>query len=268
MDMKYFAGLFDADGSFTAEPRKLKDGGYTLQLRATLYQLDKADVIREFAEYWGATIQQHPNGTLNVSIRCNKALRFMEQVKKHLIVKRPLVEYLIGLQGEKVNKTVWKIVKAEIKKLRSNEISGKTYPSRRWVAGYVDGDGCFVCNYRKKDGNVSVTLVVSSIETASAGIKLLHKFFGGKIYTSLQNGKNIQQWRVYLSESNSKKIIGYFGKHLRIKKAQADYILGYIGKGKHYLRRGTSPEQNLKFKTNLSAMKHPQRLSVLDTYKV
>jgi len=266
--MKYFAGLFDADGSFTAEPRKLQDGNYTVQLRATLYQLDKENVIRDFADYWESTIHQHPNGTLNTSLRCNKALRFMEQTKKHLIVKRPLVEYLIGLHGQVVNKTVWKVIKAEIKKLRQNTTTGKPYPSRRWVAGYVDGDGCLVCNYRKSDGNVSVNLVVSSIETSSAGIKLLQKFFGGKIYNSLQNGKNIQQWRVYLSESNCKTILGYFGKHLRIKKAQADYVLGYIGKGKNYLRRGATPEQNMKFRDNLSAMKHPQRLSVLDTYKV
>lgn len=265
MDMKYYAGLFDADGSFTAEPRKLKDGTFTIQLRATLYQLDRGDVIKEFSEYWGTKIQQHPNGTLNTSVRCNKALRFMEQVKKHLVIKQPLVEYLIGLSGQKVNKTVWKVIKKEIKKLRSNDTPVKPYPSRRWAAGYIDGDGCFKGEFRKRDGNAGATLVVSSISTSSAGIKLLQKFFGGFITNSLQKGKNIQSLRIYLSESNCKKVIGYFGKHLRIKKSQAEYIMGYIGNGKHYKRRGATTEQNKKFYDNLSAMKRPQRLSDLNT---
>lgn len=265
--MKYFAGLFDADGSFTAEPRKLANGNFRIQLRATLYQLDKANVIREFSEYWESTLQQHPNGTYNTSIRCKKAQRFMEQVKNHLIVKRPLVEYLLEINGEEVNPTVWKVIKKHIKELRSNTKLKKPYPSRQWCAGYIDGDGCLISHLRK-DGNLSVTLVVSSIETANTGIQLLHKFFGGQIYNSMQHGKNIQQWRVYLSESNCKTVLGYFGKHLRIKKAQSDYVLGYIGKGKHFKRRGATTEQNLKFHKNLSAMKRPQRLSDLDTYKV
>lgn len=267
MNMKYFAGLFDADGSFTAEPRKLQNGNFRIQLRATLYQLDKENVLREFAEYWESTIQKHPNGTLNTSLRCNKALRFMEQVKNHLVVKKPLVDYLINIHGKEVNPVVWKVIKKEIKKLRCNEKPKKPYPSRRWCAGYIDGDGCIKSDYRKKDGNVSVYLIVSSINTASAGIKLLHRFFGGQIYTQKQKGKEIQHWKIYLSESNSKTILGYFGKHLRIKKAQSDYVLGYIGKGKHIKKRGATPEQNKKFHNNLSAMKRPQRLSDLDSYK-
>lgn len=53
-NIKYYAGFFDADGSFDIDPTR-ECRTYYINARATLYQKDR-EVLDEFAEYWGVEL--------------------------------------------------------------------------------------------------------------------------------------------------------------------------------------------------------------------
>lgn len=248
-NIKYYAGLFDADGSFDIDPTKRSDGSYYINIRATLYQKDPT-VLEDLALFYGVEVQES-KGCFCVALRGNNALRFMEEVKRHLVIKKRVVEFLIPLKGTKI--TDMKLLRSQVKQARESSSPEKNYPSRQWMAGYVDGDGCIHSSFRKRDGNIEFKLAVVSHKTQSAGLLLMQKAFGGYITTQGE----VLRWNVSLSISKGKQLLEFFGKHLRMKKQQADLVLECIRSRKHLRREGATYENNEEIHKTLHALKLP-----------
>lgn len=249
--LKYFAGLFDADGSFDIRPVK-REGYYTINMRAALYQKSGRDEpLQDFAEQWGVTVKDDGRGCSIVCLQGSTARRFMEQVKQHLVCKKNVVEYLLSLDKLKVSKEELKILRQSIKEARVTQVTEKNFPSRQWMAGYVDGDGCITSSFRKSDGNLEFKLSVVSHFTQCAGLFLMKKFFKGHITEQ----KDVLKWSVTLSQTKCEEVLGYFVKHSRIKRDQIEYVLGIVRSGSHFRRRGATYNQNYLRHTLLQKMK-------------
>lgn len=252
-NLKYFAGLFDADGSFDIAPAIKKDGSYYINARATLYQKDTR-ALQELADAYGVEVKKYEESVSVVSLDGAKARSFMQEIKKHLVVKRAVVEFILSVAKTKVaNKEELKELRKQVKAKRAEDTPEKPFPSRKWVAGYVDGDGCILSSFRKKDGVLEFKLTVVSHYTQRRGLDLLHKFFGGFITTQ----GNVISWTVSLSVSKGKPVLEYFAKHLILKSEQANLVLECLNSKKHIRRYGATWEGNLQLHKRLQELKTP-----------
>ena len=256
-NVKYYAGLFDADGSFDMWPTKRDNGNYYINIKATLYQKDES-VFDELVEEYGVEVKKNPTCSY-VTMHGTKAEMFMNIVKKHLVIKKAVVDLLLSLKGTTVDDI--KQVRCLIQEARKTLSPEKNYPSRQWMAGYIDGDGCLHSNFRKKDGNLEFKLSVVSHKTQESGLLLMQKAFGG--YITGQG--DVRKWNLSLSVTKGKQVLGFFGKHLKMKKQQADLILGCLSTGIHFRKRGASFEGNRSIHLQLQGLKLPSTTKRSDT---
>lgn len=264
MDVKYYAGLFDADGSFGIQANKLSNGNFKVNAVASIKQVSFRDrCLKELAEAMNCNTykESFENSWKDItSIRLvgKKALNLIEKLKNHLVIKREVVDFILEIHGQEVNETVLKTLKKMLKEIRY-EIHPlkKNHPSRRWMAGYIDGDGCLRSQVRGY-GGLTTKIEVTSYSRDTQGVELLKKAFGGTI---IKHGRNAIRWVKYLNESNAQKVLGYFSNHSKIKRTQVLFVLDYLNKGKHLKSRGASLESNIILKEQLQNLKQPQRLN-------
>lgn len=246
-NVKYYAGFFDADGSFDFRPTKRENGSYYLNVKAALYQKDLA-MLRDFAEQWEVPVA--PSGNVYVvTLSGSKAAMFMEEVKKHLVIKRPVVELLLSLRGTTVDDLA--PIRAAVQAARQQKSPEKNYPARQWMAGYVDGDGNISSSFRKTDGNIEFKLTVTSHKSQEAGLLLLHKAFGGHLHEQ----QDVRRWSTVLSVTKGQQVLGFFHKHLKVKGPQAALVLECLTSGKHLKKEGATMESNLQLHLRLQQLK-------------
>lgn len=243
---KYWAGIFDADGSFDFRPAKRENGLYNITATATLYQKD-TDILKELASIYNVEVKPS-KGCSYVRLHGTNARCFMQEIHKHLVIKHGVVDYLLSVDLTTVEDV--KEIREKVKEAR--KISNpKVFPSRQWMAGYIDGDGCIHSSFRKKDGNLEFKLAVVSHNTQRSGLDLMSKQFGGYITTQ----GDVCKWNVSLSISKGKELLGYFGKHLKLKSKQASLVLECLNSKKHLRREGATWEQNAQIHSKLQELK-------------
>ena len=254
-NIKYFAGFFDADGSFDIRPVKRErvnsDTFYEINLKAVIYQKDIPNSpLHEFAKEWGVEVKSSIGNMRYVSLQGSKARRFMEQVKNHLVVKKNVVEFLLAIDGLKLSKEELPELRKAIKKARNQISTEKNFPSRQWLAGYFDGDGCVISSL-KATGVMEFKMYLTSHSSQIAGLNLIHKMFGGNIH---EQGE-VRNWVVGLSQTKAEQVVPYFIKHSKIKRQQLEYVLGIIRSKEHFRRNGATHKSNLKIHRLLQSMK-------------
>jgi hypothetical protein len=57
------------------------------------------------------------------------------------------------------------------------------HPSRSWLAGYFDGDGCLYAQLNPHGHSASIKVSIDSNTDETDGLELVHKAFGGRIET-------------------------------------------------------------------------------------
>ena len=248
-NVKYYAGLFDADGSFDMWPTKREDGSYYINIKATLYQKNTV-VFNELVDEYGVEVKEG-NDCSYITLHGTKAEMFMRAVKNYLVIKREVVEYLLSIKGETVDDI--SEIRKKIQEARSKRSSEKDWPSRRWMAGYIDGDGCLLSSYRKSDGNLEFKLSVVSHYSQMQGLELMQKAFGGSVVEQ----QDCRRWNLSLSVTKGKQVLNHFANHLKVKKEQAALILDCLMTGKHFRKRGASKEMNYQIHQQLQELKLP-----------
>lgn len=244
------AGFIDADGSIQIHAKKF-DNIFSIYPVVHLSQKKHRDYnLEELAEFYKLHVS-HPkrNDVSEIRISGNKGRRLLEQVVKYLVIKQELARYILQLPKQ-VQEPELKAIKKVIKNLRRNNTSPAKHPSRRWAAGYIDGDGCISATVYK-NGTLECRLSVSSWIHAQAGINLLKKAFGGYIVIH----KNTANWRVNLSPTKVQEFKEFLGKHLRIKKTQLEIAYDFIGKNKHSRKMGATSKDLHSFCETLATTK-------------
>jgi hypothetical protein len=250
---KYMAGFLDADAYV----------GIRSRLNATPdceFEVSQREQFREVVdlfttEFGGySRVREIKGGRYTVaSFRGSAARKIFERLAKYAVLKGPWMRRALELvQNAPVLKTpnevaafrsLWKQQK------RTAVAPERNYPSRKWLAGYFDGDGSFVVATGHGSGYAYPHATILTEPHLGVGVDLIYKAFGGNI-CALSTG-NIQ-WTLHLSQpSKIREFIGFFANDLIIKRAQAYYLLGLADGGN--LRDGETIRRHLQ---SLNAQQH------------
>jgi hypothetical protein len=257
MKIKYVAGLVDSDGSITFKTHKSSNGLYNTYPEIEIAQLAvRCQILKELADEWAVEIKKkkvknHEREAVVFKMSGNKARRFLEQIKQHLVLKQDIVEYVLNESGLGYTKEQLKVLKDNLRVLRKEEqVKKKSKLSYQWAAGYVDGDGCLSA-ILNKHGSVNVTLDVTSWVYKEEGLVLLQRNFGG----TLKNQGSTLHWRLPINQYNAVTVLGKLAKHSWIKRQQLEYVKNFMSSGKHFKARGATRESNQEFCNNLKDLK-------------
>lgn len=253
IDTKYFAGFVDADGSILIQPYKLANGMFKIYPKVNIGQLAfRAQNLKELADYYDVKlVTREAADMLLVDLNGSKAVSFLMLIKKHLVIKDELAEYVLSVSDKEVTQEELDSIRLVIKQLRKKNTPTKNHPSRKWMAGYIDGDGCFYAKV-KTTGVMDCRLIIASSADALAGLELIKKAFGGHIRIV----GNSSHFTLNLSKHKAIELYEYIGQHLRIKKSQIILVREYVGNNKHAKTCGATYESNKQFCETLATTKY------------
>lgn len=253
---KYIAGFFDADGSISVV--FVSTTQYP-QLRMGFSQATKQDeVLHRIHEEWGgclsvATIggEQYTRLDWSGNKQCSMLLN---RIKQFLVIKRHYAEVCLDVCSRRIEKDEIEKVREYLKiQRRQKSLPLPKHPSRKWLAGYVDGDGCVsVTRIHATSGLPSLTLHIAASEYDTEGIEIIQKQYGGRINDMC--GGRVRQYQLALQPSKVIELFSEVAASMIVKRDQIELLLKCAAMG--HFRDGKNIKAALK---HLKA--HPHRLS-------
>lgn len=250
--IKYLAGLIDADGSLLFHFRHYKDGKYNVTLKLVLQQsisIDKdGKFINSLSDYCGFTqfINVQKEGTNWADAnrwtvnQLNDLNMLIPRLTKHLVIKARHFNRLLQKYNELFGKSVTESEMIELKKFSelsrrdSGPLKPKKHASWAWIAGYIDGDGCYYMRNRKKNWGIFTELLTQVVahDDDVAGLNLLAHSLGGRVTKA--KGFNTTTWTRNLGNRDQSFAIHFLRKMLRhsqLKRHKIEIMLH------HHLQR-------------------------------
>jgi hypothetical protein len=251
---KYIAGFLDADGSIGAQ---FVGGSCYPQISVTFAQnADQDEVLHRIHEELGAgsICERTSNaGTRysSLTLRGKDAHMLLSRIQAHLVVKRHFAGVVLDLYRRKVSREEMPRIIEYLKVHRyMRSLPLPKHPSRGWVAGYLDGDGCFSVTSLNALGSVgSLVLHVAGDARKDEGLELLQKAFGGRL-NSMCAGR-CRQWTLSLDPAKVSAMLPDIAKRMVVKADQAYFLLGCAKMG--HFRDGKNIKAGLK---HLKAQPH------------
>jgi hypothetical protein len=238
---KYLAGFLDADGYLGVRARI----GACPDLEVGVAQLNKGAVVLEaLRDMFGGVIVD--DGVYSkLSMRGGPARKCFERLKKYLVLKQDHAERMLELidtSGVLRTRDDVLAVRERVREIRNYGATQQpNFPSRKWMAGYIDGDGSFSVKVCRKTGYAYPTLSILAARNYIVGVHLLEKAFGGILTPRKQN----LVWQIQLSDpSKCKEVVGHCAQHLVLKQAQAYFLLGCAANGN--FRDGITIRETIK----------------------
>lgn len=225
---KYIAGLLDSDGSIGINYTKLRNGEPLFYARATLRFTEcttKSCMIPLIQENIGGNIQLFdrvsnygPNPMRYLTFTGIGAVSTLTKLRKFVTVKRGVLDVACDVNGTKVTKEE---VVARMKKARESEQYYPNFPSRRWMAGYADGNGCLSGAVRP-NGKYQPKFLIAAWDKDVGVLELFKKQFGGGIS---RQGERTLNWYVSIEDpSKCVEVLEYLDSCI-ILKPKRDYLL-------------------------------------------
>lgn len=253
-EIKYLAGLLDADGVLSFQ---FVDKACYLNLQlAASESIDKHGYIDSLSNKMGnVSIRTWEDKNWSPShswrlYRSKDINMFMPRVVKHMVIKgkhwNNLYNKWLEVKGRRLSDSEIDFLKEFSKQSRldAGPIKSKNHPTWAWVAGYLDGDGCY--SFRKHSNPETKNAMVLSIaavceEHDRVGIDLLYKAFGG----SIRKEKNWIRWKRNLGAKDSSFAIRFLRRvcnHSRLKKWKIEQMLSYHNNRLQRLSKNNSTE--------------------------
>jgi len=255
---KYIAGFLDSDGCVSAvwrDPVRNNPNPEQKRLYLSLEFTQKTsqdEVLHRIQERIGGKITSQKDGYAScLRIFGKQAVMVLNRIQKHLVIKRRYIGVLLEMEGKIHNVEEAKRFLKEQRKIQTYPLPN--YPTRAWMAGYIDGDGCFHAVMNHGRDQVVVKLEIACCDYDDEGLRLIQKVFGGRLRP--MNGREwLHKLTIDLVPSKAKKLINYIRSHLIIKKEQALFVLGCAEMGNY--RDGKNIKSALK-----QLKSQPHRLS-------
>lgn len=256
---KYLAGFLDADGSIQVMWRPVDRDDKDPTVRRPYLALefsqrsDRDEVLREIQRTFGGKLDENVRGPYSkLVIFGSQAVQVLNRIRKHLVIKRNYAEAVLGLLGEPRKVELAQAYLKSQRRVRSLPLPN--YPSRKWAAGYFDGDGSISVRTQKGRTAAAVYFEVACSDYDSEGVEILQKAFGGTVNVMDASRKHLRKWTLSVPPSKLKEIHRHFGQYLIVKKSQFDFLMGCAQMG--HFRDGSSISAGVK---QLKAQ--PHRLS-------
>lgn len=245
--VKYLAGLLDADGSlsFAFKHDQNRVGRYFVRLRLGLTASDAVDhngFVESLPELTGmGSVSRY--GKSNQFAAWNVTKRtdletFIPRLTKHMCIKAKHWTWLLNMwrdlrsEGKTVSveeRNVLSEASKESRRNNSGPLKPKNHPTWCWLAGYLDGDGCYryknYSNDRRKQWAMSVSAVAHVNDICV--LEFLHKSFGGRIEGQGQSD-NVKIWIRSLGHNNRDFALSFLpnvAKHSQLKRPKIDAMI-------------------------------------------
>jgi len=244
---KYLAGFLDADGCVKVFiPKTCVTPRISLNFSQ---RRDRANILECIqGTYGGSLTERVTDGRQYAYLEIKQdAKEILSRIQQYLVIKRHYAGVILGTLGKKIGKDELRTMMKEQRKVKSLPIP--KHPTRKWLAGYFDGDGC-LSGSLLRSGTARVRAHIGAWEYDTEGLELAQKAFGGSIR---HQGSNFQ-WYIDMDASKAIQFLEFFGAHSVVKRNQIDVVLGHA-RSKHF-REG---EELIRILKALNAK--PQRLS-------
>jgi hypothetical protein len=231
---KYLAGFVDADGSFGIR-FVLQNGVWISRMFLGVCQENTKDkVIHLIAASFGGKPYVRVGGQFKrentaIEYSAKQARMILSRIAKYLVCKRSFakfcIDYALTHRGRTYTPEEVEVEKRTIAEARAAySYPLPNYPSRQWLAGYFDGDGCIASKVHVGKSSASGVIAARVEDDRREGRELLLKAFGGAIYPNGSKASSV--WVVNLDPSKAKKFLRHFAKHSIVKRSQIYFALG------------------------------------------
>lgn len=251
-DIKYLAGLIDADGSLMFHFKHYKDDRYNVCLKLVLQQSLSIDRDGKFiswlSEYCGFSqfikISSENNNWSDAnrwSVNNFSDLNMLiPRLTKHMVIKAKHFDAMLSKFSNIRNKSVSTEEMNELKEFaissRKNvgPLKPKKHPTWAWVAGYIDGDGCYYQRSRKRNWGIQKELIVRVVShnDDKVSLDMLQHSFKGNLKQN--HHENTWYWSRNLGNADASFAIHFLRKmhrHSRLKRHKIEMMLN------HHLQR-------------------------------
>ncbi len=250
--VKYLSGLLDADGHLGFDAHRGYDGLVRISLKMSLASADTIDTrgfVPGLPALTGMGTTQRQLNRYNYWIVCHRAdlEMLLPRLIKHMVIKAKHWQWMLEIwrsyrnqfRGQRsMSVSEWEVIaqaSRESRKLNVGPIHPKNHPTWAWLAGYLDGDGCY--SFRTSR-NHNMRLSVTAHITDVSCLEFLQKHFGGTIRMNSRT-QNVRVW--------------WRGLGPRDRSFALDFLSNIVG---HAQFKRHKIEQMIHF------LRHQQRLSV------
>jgi hypothetical protein len=245
-EIKYLAGLIDADGSLFFNFVKYKDDIWNVRLQLVLQQslsIDKDGRFLKSLHNKMGMLQQislskdNPNWSdaQRWTVASSSDLSMLiPRLVKHMVIKGKhfvrMYEKFLNIYGKSVSTSEKEDLESFAKESRKDvgPVKPKNHPTWAWVAGYLDGDGCYYMRTRKKNWGVQKELLVRVVahDDDKVSLELLHKAFGGRLRK--ETNENTHSWTRNLGFGDTQFALHFLRKmvnHSQLKKHKIEQMI-------------------------------------------
>jgi hypothetical protein len=241
--IKYLAGLLDADGNLSFDKHTGQDGRIRISLKLGLVSaasIDRHGFVPSLPALTGMGSVTQTYGKYNCWSVCHRAdlEMLLPRLVKHMVIKAKhwqwMLEYWRGYRSQErgsksLSEQEWLALSEQSKQSRKENVGPlkpKNHPTWAWVAGYLDGDGCY--SFRTSKNNNMRLSVTAHINDAGS-LTFLQNAFGGTIKE--YSGKpHIKVWWRGLGPANRDFALKFLGKlvnHSRLKKHKLEQMISF-----------------------------------------
>lgn len=238
VDIKYLAGLIDADGNFNINRT---DDGY-IRFTVSVASSDNTDKdfnmltyvkntfqigsTRVFTNAWGLVMEWKVSSL-------GEQEQLLPILIKHLVIKGTYANYCLNIRrkykGKQCPLEEWNEIQKELKYQRQHTTSfvHKKHMTWAWFAGYVDGDGCLATANK-----FSEVLKITCHSQDKIGIELIQHSIGGTINT-IKKKDWLLTYQLTLGVRTRQKSLEILRKYvfhtkLKHKKYKAEQIIAKL----------------------------------------
>lgn len=238
-EIKYLAGLLDADGSLSFQ--FVDNRVYLNLVLAASESIDKNKYIDTLAERAGSlTIRTwedknwSPSHQWRVYSKAELNM-LLPRIIKHMVIKGTHWNNLFTKWKEYQTKVLSKEEISYLKQFSQDSrkiakpVKYKNHPTWAWIAGYLDGDGCYTFKKHSNPEAINcMTLKIMAVchKDDKVGIELLNKAFGG----SIREEEDWLRWTRNLGVKDSSFALEFLRKvhaHSRLKKWKIEQMLAF-----------------------------------------
>lgn len=240
--VKYLAGLLDADGSLSFEAHRGYDDRVRIGLKLHLVSSDLIDrdgFVASLPTLTGfGSVNRYDRYTQwFVGHRADLEM-LLPRLIKHMVVKAKhwqwLFDYWRGYRSQErgqksLSEAEWQSLIAasrESRVTRVGPLKPKNHPTWAWLAGFLDGDGCY--SFRTSRNN-NMRLSVSAHISDLAVLEFLQGAFGGTIKPN-SHKENVMVWWRGLGPSHRSFVLNFLPKlveHSRLKKHKIEQMIHF-----------------------------------------
>lgn len=240
---KYIAGLLDSDGCVTFKYLKNKvnrdvEGYYTAYAQITFTEaIGKSNTIPLVQENIGGEIyiQKRANQSnkgfsggkdlQTLHFQGTKAVSIANRIRQYVCAKRGLLDLACEFNTKSVEREAFA---NRVKEVRATGQYIPNYPTRKWMCGYLDGNGA-ITGRLATSGLFYPMLTCSAWDKDIQLLELMKKQFGGSVCNI--SGRQAAKWDVFLTDPcKCIQILEYLPALVRLKP-QRDFILSCARNG-------------------------------------